>query len=341
MDVLICLDCRNPLQVGGVTEIICTHCGARYPVVRDVIDCRKAERDVTAGFGIEENNLLVAKMSEVFDETQTFNEMRDLILGFESRQAKGIGVADIDPRAVLREDGIKPRPFSVDDAAHSQAILAKIPLYLEGTHLPDLPKGIALEDGAGLGFFTDGFSKHFEHLFVVDLSMSFLLLARKIVEERGLRNVTLVCANVENLSFQDEAFDFVHSNNVIEHVSRQDLLMSEAHRVLKATGLLMVVSPNRFSLYIEPHWGLPAFGFWPKAISRWVIWKRRKVDIDDISLRSLGQIKALARRHFGRNVKASFIPRRLEQTATGGRLRRSLTAALNMPAVGSAVVLSV
>lgn len=306
-----------------------------------MIDVRDAGRDVSAGYDIDEDNQVAALLSEVFDETTTFNELRLLLEGIRKRTAAGTSLDEIDPRTVLREDSIAAQPFTAGDAAHGPAILRKIPLYLEDSGLPELPGGIALEDGAGLGYFIDGFSKHFEQLFVVDLSMAYLMLARKILDERHLANVTLVCASVEHLPFRNEAFDFVHSNNVIEHVANQGRLVSEAHRVLNPTGLLFIMSPNRFSVYFEPHFLLPGFGFWPKAIRRALVRRYRRQDIDDVGLRSLGEVRALAAASFGENVKAAFIPRRLEETATGGTLRNLLTGALRSPLVGGAVNLLV
>lgn len=329
--ILTCLNCDQQRLEIAANQATCENCGVQYPVLRGIIDFRNADRDLSSGYDLNEDNLLAAKINDVFDEARTYNELLKLLEGMRKRRAGGISLADIDPGVVLREDQIRPQPFTTSDAAHGSAILQKIPLYLEGTGLPALPRGIALEDGAGTGYFVDGLSKHFEHLFVLDLSMAYMMLVRKIVEERGLANVTLVCANVEHLPFMSEAFDFIHSNNVIEHVVRQELLISETHRVLKSNGLLFMLSPNRFSLYFEPHFRLPGFGFIPKPISRWVIRRRQNRDISDISLRSLREVRALARRSFGQNMKVAFIPRHLRETATGGRLRNFLVAALQTP----------
>jgi ubiquinone/menaquinone biosynthesis C-methylase UbiE len=180
------------------------------------------------------------------------------------------------------------------------------------------PNNIALENGCGLGLFIDGFATHFKNLVVLDFSLCYLLLAKKIAEERNLNNVTLVCGSVECLPLRADTFDFIHSNNVIEHISNQKALFAEAKRVLKEKGLFLVLSPNRFSAYFEPHFRLPFFGFIPKPIRRKIIQMRQRRSIDEISLLSLSELRALSAGQFGENVTVSFIPRYLNKTVTWG-----------------------
>jgi 2-polyprenyl-3-methyl-5-hydroxy-6-metoxy-1,4-benzoquinol methylase len=47
------------------------------------------------------------------------------------------------------------------------------------------------------------------------------------------------------LPFPDEYFDVVVSNHVIEHVSDQQLHLSEIARVLKPNGVVYLATPNR------------------------------------------------------------------------------------------------
>ena len=333
---LCCLVCARSKLVVEASRARCVQCDASYPILRGAIDFRDADRDLSAGYDFAVDNLYAAKLSEVFDEVTTVSELRRLNAALKARCAKGAKLADIDPRAVLREENIGPIPYSAADAAHGRSILEKIPLYLEGSDLPALPTGVALEDGAGEGFFVTGMSERFDHVFVLDLSMTYMMLAAKIVAELGLSNVTLICASAEHLPLVTGSIDFVHNNNVIEHVTGQARMISEAHRVLKPQGLLFLMSPNRFSLYYEAHFRLPGYGFFPKPLRRWIIRKRQRRDIDDIKLRSLGELRRLVRNNFhGRTIYA-FIPRRLRHTATGGTLRTTLTRLLNLPAVGGA-----
>jgi len=302
--------------------------------LRGAIDFRNADRDLSAGYDFAIDNLYAAKLDEVFDEVTTVSELRRLYSALRERRERGLSLADLDPRAVIKEDDIRPISYSTADAAHGRSILEKIPLYLEGSGLPALPNGVALEDGAGEGFYIVGLSEKFAQLIVLDLSMTYMMLAAKIIDELGLPNVTLICASAEHLPLKDRSIDFVHSNNVIEHVSDQGRMIAEANRVIHPNGLLFMVSPNRFSLYFEPHFRLPGYGFIPEPIRRKIIMRSQGRDIDNISLRSLGELRRLISDNFDGLTKYSFIPRRLRHTQTGGFIRTSLTRMLNLPGLG-------
>jgi SAM-dependent methyltransferase len=334
LDILACPACNSGEFRKNDAALICERCGGKYSILRDIIDFRDAKLDVSAGISITNDSILAKKMNEVFDRTPTFNELYDVYVAHYDRQKGGDDIRAVDMIEFIERREIAPRPLSPAQLAHGPAILAKIPEYLAES-APAL-EGIALEDGAGLGLYVDGFSSHFRHLIVVDLSIAQLMLARKIMDERGIQNVTLICANVERLPFKSDVFDFVHSNNVIEHVSDQKALLQEAWRILKPNGLLFLLSPNRFSLYFEPHFRLPGYGFFPEAVRRKIIRVRQKRSIDDISLLSLGELRKLVVEQFGEGVQISFIPRHLSNTVTGGGIRNLLVKLLNSKIFGAA-----
>lgn len=312
---------------------MCPSCHSSYPVIGGVIDFRDPARDVSSGYDIERDNLIAAKMDEVFDQVETFNEMLKLYEGLRRRQASGFDLLDICPRDVLKEDRILPQHFSDADAEHGRAVMAKIMLYNEGTGLPSVPTGIALEDGAGPGYFIVGLSERFEHLFVLDLSMAYLVLARKVIGEKGLNNVTLICASAERLPFANQSIDFVHNNNVIEHVLHQEQMIAETHRIISENGLVFIMSPNRFSIYFEPHFGLPGYGFFPRFLRRLIVRRWRNQNIDDIRLLSLTQLRKMTRKTFGSEQVITFLPRRLSDTTSGGLIRNVITRAMNLPVI--------
>lgn len=334
LKILACPLCGSHEFRKSQHELKCENCGGQYSILRDIIDFRDVKLDVSAGISIVDDTTLAEKMNEVFDQTSTFNEMYDVYVALHNRQKRGENIRAVNMIEFIESGKVVARPLTSAQLAHGPAILEKISEYLEG--VAPLPDGVALEDGAGLGLYVDGFSSHFRHLFVVDLSIAQLLLARKIMDERGIQNVTLICANVERLPFRSDAFDFVHSNNVIEHVSDQRALLREAWRTLKSDGMLFVLSPNRFSLYFEPHFRLPGYGFFPKALRRKIIQVRQKRSIDDISLLSLGELRELVVGQFGDGIHISFIPRRMKSTVTGGVIRNLLVKLLNSKAFGAA-----
>ena len=299
-----------------------------------IIDFRDAEIDKTEGFSIAADRLVAYQLSIVFDKVATFNDLYDIYKLLSNRNLNEESTKEDIIKQLHIKHNSNQKYLSDSQLAHGKAILDKIENYVsETTH--QMPSNtFALENGCGLGLFIDGFSAHFKKLVVLDFSLSYLVLAKKIVEERMLDNVTLVCESVERLPFKAETFDFVHSNNVIEHVSNQKALFAEAKRVLKSKALFFVLSPNRFSAYYEPHFRIPFYGFIPKFIRREIIWVWQHRNVDDISLLSLSELRAMASDQFGENIFVSFIPRYLTYTLTGGYIRDLLVESLNSKILG-------
>lgn len=337
---LECPRCRSGDLRQDAVRLACAGCGQSFPMLQGIIDFRDTRLDATAAFSIADDRMLAGQLSLTFEKATTFNELHDFYRYLAEQHKRGVP-PHIAAEGLFAKAAIGPRPLGKDQLAHGKAILDKIPQYNSATPHAMPADGIALENGCGLGLFIDGFAAHFKKLVVLDFSLCYLLLAKKLAEERNLNNVTLICGSVECLPLKADTFDFIHSNNVIEHISNQRSLFTEASRVLNENGLFFVLSPNRFSSYFEPHFRLPFFGFIPKAIRKRIIRMRQNRSIDEISLLSLGELRTLAAGVFGKNIAISFIPRHLSTTATGGFIRNTLVRGLNSRFLGAATDLLV
>lgn len=74
---------------------------------------------------------------------------------------------------------------------------------------------------------------------------------------RRVRGVTILEGTLQDAVFPENAFDFVHSSHVIEHVPEPGLFLSEIFRILKPGGWCVTVTPNRTSfqsLAFGPGW---------------------------------------------------------------------------------------
>jgi len=69
--------------------------------------------------------------------------------------------------------------------------------------------------------------------------------------------------NGTDLPYEDESFDLIYSNQVLEHVRYPDRLMPDVRRVLKKGGLLI----GEVS-YLEPYHSYSVFNFTPYGLSR-------------------------------------------------------------------------
>ena len=129
------------------------------------------------------------------------------------------------------------------------------------------PGGRFLDAGCGKGSVVAALALERPDAEIVglDFCLRYLVLGRKLLRERGLRNVTLVCASVENLPFHGGTFDAMTALDVIEHVPDCARGMRQMTRVLKPRGHLFLNSPNRFSVFMpEDHCRLWWIGFLPR-----------------------------------------------------------------------------
>ncbi len=63
---------------------------------------------------------------------------------------------------------------------------------------------------------------------------------------RNLEHASFQVAKSEDLPFPDRHFDGVFMNEVLEHVADEDRTLAEVARVLRAGGVLVLISPNRW-----------------------------------------------------------------------------------------------
>ena len=97
-----------------------------------------------------------------------------------------------------------------------------------------------LEIGCGAGVATRKLSElpNVAHVTGTDLSPHFLARARE--QSEHLDNVTFTEADARSLDFENETFDVVVSHTVLCHVPEPEKALTEAFRVLKRGGQLVV-----------------------------------------------------------------------------------------------------
>jgi arsenite methyltransferase len=74
----------------------------------------------------------------------------------------------------------------------------------------------------------------------LDMTPEMLAKARAAAAEMGVTNVTFVEGEAEGLPFEDESFDVVISNGVIDLTPDKDAVFSEIHRVLRPGGRIQI-----------------------------------------------------------------------------------------------------
>jgi SAM-dependent methyltransferase len=127
-----------------------------------------------------------------------------------------------------------------------------------------LPRvGRILEVGCGSGGLLAAAASSMREIVGVDIAARWLVIARRRLADRGL-SVSLVAAECERLPWPDATFDVVVADSLLEHLDDPALALAEWHRVLRPGGILVIWSPNRFTLTTDPHLGLWGLGWLPR-----------------------------------------------------------------------------
>lgn len=148
------------------------------------------------------------------------------------------------------EFGIPPSPVSVYNSMKRKWRFTRA--------LPHLVAGRRMLDvGCGLG--TDGIILHLAsgvEIMGVELDPLSLAICGIRLEwykrRLGLPDTALAAPrhmNATNLAFEAETFDFVWSNESIEHIDPPDALFAEVYRVLRPGGRFFVINQNGLSVY--------------------------------------------------------------------------------------------
>jgi SAM-dependent methyltransferase len=78
------------------------------------------------------------------------------------------------------------------------------------------------------------------HVVGIDMTPEMLVKARGAAAAMGVGNVDFVEAEAESLPFEDESFDVVVSNGVIDLIPDKDAVFGELFRVLRAGGRMQI-----------------------------------------------------------------------------------------------------
>jgi ubiquinone/menaquinone biosynthesis C-methylase UbiE len=126
------------------------------------------------------------------------------------------------------------------------------PLMHHDTCYPDGSK--VLEVGCGVGAQTITLAKNSPQAEItsVDISEPSLNHAKNLIEKEGISNVDFQVADIMNLPFEDETFDYVFICFVLEHLPDPVGALLSLKRVLKKGGSITVIEGDHGSCYFHP-----------------------------------------------------------------------------------------
>ncbi|WXG39934.1 MAG: methyltransferase domain-containing protein [Candidatus Freyarchaeum deiterrae] len=149
----------------------------------------------------------------------------------------------------------------------------RVQLYTKhlGEYLREVSKLKILDLGCGAGGVCVSFANRNNMVIGLDLDKKLINLTKVNVSDsedhfppKGGVSETL--ASGTDLPFEDETFDLVLCNDVIEHLDKQEELIREIYRVLKEGGYLYLTTPNR-RYPVESHTGIFGITLLPKPLA--------------------------------------------------------------------------
>lgn len=110
-----------------------------------------------------------------------------------------------------------------------------------------VPGMIIADIGSGIGYFALPIAKHVGgggHVYAVDIHADILKRLHNDAREQGIENITGLTADAEQsggIPLRDGTVDMVVIINTLFQVGSHDAMISEALRILKPTGMMVIV----------------------------------------------------------------------------------------------------
>lgn len=296
----LCPACTAPLETRGAS-LTCSSCSRTYPTLDGIPDLRLGYPDPYVSLEEDRERALVlaagadgldleALLAEHWRASGYPESLAQRFLGLE-RSAVNRATAYLD--AIERERG---RSLDAGDAL--------------------------LEVGCGTAVVAATAAARVGRAVATDLSMRWMVLAKKRLAEAGAEDVELACCSAEELPFPAGTFDVVVAADVIEHVADQRDFVAACHAVLRPGGMLFLATPNRLSLGLEPHVRVWGVGFLPRRLApRYVraLSGRRYDHVRLLSARELRRLLSAA--GFEAKIVPPEIPPSIERLYRGLELR--------------------
>lgn len=294
--LLQCPRCAAPLSARDDTARTCER-GHTWPIVAGILDCRGD----LVGFDVAIDRAHAEELA-----ARTEDSFADLLRAYWSKTG-------IPPR--LTERYVRGDLIGGDRA---RQVVEQI-RDMTGDELGS----IVLEVGAGTAALGAALSSRVSWVVVTDVSLAWLVLARRRLKETGRSNWTLVAAPADAVPYRDDSFDLVAAADVIEHVPDPAAMIDEGLRVLRPGATLWMSTPNRFSLTPEPHVRVWGVGFLPPRWAPTYVRLVRGTPYEDIRTLSYLQLRRLANRSgTSATIQAPRIPHAV--VSTYSRLGRLL-----------------
>ena len=158
-------------------------------------------------------------------------------------------------------------------------------------------KAKLLDLGCGIGLTLAVLAKFFSDSTGCDVGRKEIKASKELLKLLKIKS-PIIFYDGKRLPFKNNTFDIVTSIEVIEHVSKPDLMLKEIKRVLKPNGILHITTANKW-WPIEPHYKLPFLSFLPKDLANiYLKLSGRGLSYDNINLPSYDMFYSLVDKYF-------------------------------------------
>lgn len=139
------------------------------------------------------------------------------------------------------------------EVLYSEARRAMLPVEKVIAYLNLHTEDTVADLGAGNGYFTIPLAKKTEsQVYAVDIEPKMLALLRELAEKEEIANIRYIQSDLENIQLEDQTVDKVVAAFVIHEVPDMPKALSEARRILKSGGTLLVVEWEEVPTPIGP-----------------------------------------------------------------------------------------
>jgi len=137
--------------------------------------------------------------------------------------------------------------------------------------LADAPLRALLDLGTGTGRMLELLAPQIERGLGLDLSLDMLSLARARLDRVGLRHCSVRQGDIYDLALPKDSFDAVVIHQVLHFLDDGARAITEAARVLRPAGRLLVVdfAPHDLEFLRDEH-AHRRLGFAPETVSQWM-----------------------------------------------------------------------
>ena len=149
-------------------------------------------------------------------------------------------------------DGIWKKTWRNDDSSISvvtnRFFVEAYPVFKK--YIPSTASRI-LELATGCGRFGVSIAKDFKDskVYVSDILEESLELAKKLADELDVHNVDFSVQDCMHINFEDNYFDIVFADALIQHLPNDDEVVKEMARVLKPGGRMILAVVNEWNFH--------------------------------------------------------------------------------------------